>query len=173
MKMNQVEFAKKVGVHFITVSRWESDKMMPDLNAIKKISEVTGKPVSYFTEEKQYPITKESVLIPPQNTIMLPVIARIPAGAAAYDEGGIEGFMSIPRHMFPQVDGDDFVIYCCGESMEPRIEKHSRCIVHRCNDPINNRVMFVQTEEGFIIKRVIIKGSYIQSYPKKPLLTSF
>lgn len=38
--MTQHEFAKKIGVHFITVSDWENGKRNPSLKHLKKIIEL-------------------------------------------------------------------------------------------------------------------------------------
>jgi DNA-binding XRE family transcriptional regulator len=50
--MNQKEWAEKLGVSRMTVSSWEKGRSEPSLNALRKISELSGIPLDcIFIEE--------------------------------------------------------------------------------------------------------------------------
>lgn len=50
MGLSQGEFAGKIGVKQYELSRWVTGKYPPSALDIKKISDVTGKPLDYFFE---------------------------------------------------------------------------------------------------------------------------
>ena len=54
-KMTQPELAEKIGVHEITVSRWELGKRTPSLNEIQKLAEVLKVPVSELLSDSPTP----------------------------------------------------------------------------------------------------------------------
>ena len=43
LKLTQVKFAKRLGVHFTTVNRWENDKANPILLALDKLRSIAEK----------------------------------------------------------------------------------------------------------------------------------
>ncbi len=51
--LKQVDMAEKVGVSVTSVSLWENGKQIPDFEKIKKIAQVTGLPIDYFSDETQ------------------------------------------------------------------------------------------------------------------------
>ncbi|MCB4790397.1 MAG: helix-turn-helix domain-containing protein [Elusimicrobia bacterium] len=51
--IKQNKLSKMLNVSNVTVSRWESGGIKPAIETIRKISEITGKPISYFFGEKQ------------------------------------------------------------------------------------------------------------------------
>lgn len=44
--MTQREFAKELGVHYVTVSDWENGKVVPSLRHQKKINELAKKQIN-------------------------------------------------------------------------------------------------------------------------------
>ncbi len=48
---SQRRLAEKVGVTFQTISKWELNKSMPDIEKVKKISEILEKDIYYFIED--------------------------------------------------------------------------------------------------------------------------
>ena len=59
-KMTQAELAERIGVHEMTVRRWESGERMPDAEAIQKISQVLGVPISELLTETAEVSSSES-----------------------------------------------------------------------------------------------------------------
>jgi len=49
--------------------------------------------------------------------------------------------------------------------MEPDINKDSLCIIRKEREAIHGKIMLVQTEDGFTIKRIIKKGAAIELHP--------
>lgn len=51
-KMTQAELAEKIGVHEITIRRWELGERLPDTDSIQKISQVLGVSISELMGEE-------------------------------------------------------------------------------------------------------------------------
>jgi len=52
-KLNQKEFAERLGVSLSTVTNWESDKTEPSASQLRQISELSGIPMDLiFVPEK-------------------------------------------------------------------------------------------------------------------------
>ncbi|MGN0011723.1 MAG: helix-turn-helix domain-containing protein [Candidatus Bruticola sp.] len=49
--LKQADMAEKVGVSVTSVSLWENGKQVPDFEKIKKIAQVTGLSIDYFSDE--------------------------------------------------------------------------------------------------------------------------
>ncbi len=47
-KLNQREFANKIGVSLSTVTNWEKGKTEPDVSQLRKISILSGIPMDYI-----------------------------------------------------------------------------------------------------------------------------
>ena len=60
-KMTQVELANEIGVHEMTVRRWEVGKSFPDVDSLLKISEVLHVPFTEFTEEEAPTLPETSI----------------------------------------------------------------------------------------------------------------
>jgi transcriptional regulator with XRE-family HTH domain len=50
-KMNQSEFAKKLGVSRASVSQWEAGSTKPSMTRLRMVSELTQRPLSWFLIE--------------------------------------------------------------------------------------------------------------------------
>lgn len=52
-RLNQREFADKIGVSLATVTNWEKGKTEPDASQLRKISQLSGIPMDYiFVQEE-------------------------------------------------------------------------------------------------------------------------
>lgn len=51
--VSQETLAGKLNVHWVTVSSWERGKNPPNLENLMNVAEVTGRPLSFFTEAEQ------------------------------------------------------------------------------------------------------------------------
>ena len=47
-EMNQIEFAREIGVSSATVTNWERGKTEPDASQLRKISEISGIPMDFI-----------------------------------------------------------------------------------------------------------------------------
>jgi len=172
-KLTQDDLAIQIDVARATIINWESGRFEPDAYNMGKLSKALDKPTSYFKDTDlmiKEPSAKygsdvdlRSIkALTPDNVINLPLLASIPAGLPDYSDKDIESFTRIPRYLFP---GADFIIHCCGDSMEPEIGKGAYCVIKKETQALNNRIMLVKTEDGFTIKRVIKKGNTIELHP--------
>jgi len=50
-KLNQSEFAKKLGVSRASVSQWEAGSTKPSMSRLRHVSEITKRPLSWFLIE--------------------------------------------------------------------------------------------------------------------------
>lgn len=49
-RVSQASFSERLGVHWVTVSNWETGKATPSLENLMAIARETGKPLSFFTD---------------------------------------------------------------------------------------------------------------------------
>jgi ribosome-binding protein aMBF1 (putative translation factor) len=54
MGLSRQEFAEKIGMHRVSLSRLEAGKLKPSFDTLCAISEVTGKNVGWFFESDEY-----------------------------------------------------------------------------------------------------------------------
>ena len=52
-KMNQREFADKIGISLATVTNWELGKTEPDLSQLRAISELSEIPMDFIFVERE------------------------------------------------------------------------------------------------------------------------
>jgi len=98
LDITQVELAEMIGSAHSTIANWETGRFIPEINSLKKLSEVLKKPLEYFFEETEKikvssPIAEYSSMNS-ANTIRLPALAR----ARAHGQGD--------RHSAYQARGD-------------------------------------------------------------------
>lgn len=60
-KMTQAELAEKIGVHEITIRRWELGERLPDTDSIQKISQVLGVSISELMGEENTDTEKPTI----------------------------------------------------------------------------------------------------------------
>ncbi len=48
---SQIRLAEKLGVTFQTISKWELNKSLPDIQKVKKLCEILEKDIYYFIED--------------------------------------------------------------------------------------------------------------------------
>lgn len=59
--LSQKMLGKKLGVSEMAISAYETGRAVPPWPALKKISQLTGFPLDYFTEEKNQSVTIEEL----------------------------------------------------------------------------------------------------------------
>lgn len=157
--LTQQAFAKKYGFGESIVSKWLSGARNPSLSSLKKISKATDKPLSFFIEAQDKDLTIGDITpLTAENTVRLPIVATAPCGNADYcsfNETDFESFTEIPRYLFP---GANFIVKCQGESMIPTIPENAYCVIKKTNELLFGKIVFVRTENGFTIKKLIKKN---------------
>ena len=66
-KMTQPELAEKIGVHEMTVSRWELGKRKPSINEIQKLASVLGVPVTELLSDSPAELPPMPAPVPEQD----------------------------------------------------------------------------------------------------------
>lgn len=62
-QLSQKELGEKLGISEMAISAYETGRAIPPIPALKKISEITKLPFSYFIAEKKKQISLESLHI--------------------------------------------------------------------------------------------------------------
>jgi phage repressor protein C with HTH and peptisase S24 domain len=121
------DFAKELGVHFNTLASYERGEGSPDLRFLTKISEVSGKPISWLLGDNDGAAVASSV---DESQIVLPmydVRASAGAGALVVSEDVSEHFAVgrdwLRRNLPPWAPPNAVVgvLEGSGDSMEPTI----------------------------------------------------
>lgn len=179
------ELAEKVSVGANTVSRWETGRREPDLETIKKISEVLQVPISYLmgdtesdetcSEEKHIynPISgsisqleKEGKLMGQNQLLMIPRISpevKLSAGMG----NGYESLDFEVIGKYAIFDGRLSALYsdnsltCMnveGDSMEPQIHDGDMVVFNHCSDWLPGGIYVVCLEGRMLVKGLIDNG---------------
>jgi transcriptional regulator with XRE-family HTH domain len=59
--LSQRQLGEKLGVSDKTISAYEAERAVPPLHTLKKIAEVTGKPIEFFFEDEKPKANLQSV----------------------------------------------------------------------------------------------------------------
>ena len=85
-KMTQAELAEQIGVHEITLRRWELGERSPDADVIPKIAEVLGVSVTYLMGvEGALPEAQD---VAPTKAKVIERTSRTAPGRLIYDQDG-------------------------------------------------------------------------------------
>ena len=152
--------ANKLNIARSQISDWISGRRKPTEAQAKAMAKL-------FLESKEVQETGVSVTLRSIKTmfgmkdallpatefgiVYLPLLAALPAGPADYYEG--EKIKELP---FPKefIDGASYLILCNGDSMSPTLEKGDLLFVKPADQPVFGKIMIVETEGGYTIKRV-------------------
>jgi len=156
-KITQKQIAQRVHVSDPgTIGDWLWSHQKPAGKYLASIVDLL-KDMGYWEEKIQ---EFENVPLKKTDFIELPLLANIPAGEPEFYEGkNVIDKIPFNRRL---ADGAKYVIKCTGDSMEPSIQKGDLCLIRPETEPINNKVMVVQTPHGNFIKRVVAKNGIIE-----------
>lgn len=167
----QTDFERKLDIGENLISRWASGDRTPSIKSIKKIAKALKKPLSYFLDDfmSEDEFNKSVISLQDKTKIKkLPIVATVNCGLpdyCNYTEGIYEDFMEVSAMVYPDAD---FIIRCQGDSMIPTIPPDAYCIIKKIETPLNNKIMLVKTENGYTIKKVVIKNGKVQLHYLNP-----
>ncbi|OGS25093.1 MAG: hypothetical protein A2314_04075 [Elusimicrobia bacterium RIFOXYB2_FULL_50_12] len=127
--ITQENLARKIGTTPSVVNHWEKDKFVPSPANMDKLVRILGKPNSYFDKKDMtMQILEEPAVYGVEtNSVRLPVAGVIPSSTAEIRQEDIQGYISLPRHLFP---GAAFVIQAKKEILHTKkITEKDYCII--------------------------------------------
>lgn len=140
----------------------ESGLAKPSKRTLRRIAEVLGVPIDYFTKEQPVPTSSELTLIE-KPLKRIPIYSKIPAGGAkeAWTDY-IEGYISIPN-----VPDDCFALKVTGDSMIGGGIEEGDIVIISSNRQIFNGSIVVAVINGteFTLKKYIYDKKHIILQP--------
>lgn len=167
-KLTQVEFAQLMNVDQSTISKWEQDKTIPDIQTLKRLAEFFNVSVDYLLG-KDFDKNIEGLTLN-RNTVKIPVYGTIPAGIPIdmIEDSFIEDYEDISADLL-RSGNQYFALKVRGESMMPKFEDGDVLILKQQDDCENGdycAVSINHTECTF--KKVLKKESGITLMPLNP-----
>lgn len=152
--------ANKLGCGRSLISDWVSGRRKPTEAQAKLMSQLfleskevqkTGVCVTLRGIKMMFGMKDALMPITDFDIVYLPLLAALPAGPADFYEG--EKLKELP---FPKefAEGASYLILCNGDSMSPTLEKGDLLFVKPAQEPVFGKIMIVETEGGYTIKRV-------------------
>lgn len=121
--LSQRQLAQALGFSQAAVNHWESGRSEPNLETIKRIAKITGKPEHHFLDLPQPDTEKvrQEVMQAVRRDVagfvgvkMLPVVGRIAAGTPLMADENIDEWLPVPKEFGDQAD---FLLRVRGDSM--------------------------------------------------------
>ena len=166
------EITDYLGIARSTLWKYEQGERKPDIDVVRKMSEIYDVPIDWLSGVSQVKESPASYL--PSNakpigkTIPVPLLGTIPAGLATEIYENILCFIETPEDQVK--NGDYFYLQVKGDSMKnSRIEDGDFVLVRKQPNVENGEIAVVRTNESEgTLKRVKkVDGQYIL-YPDNP-----
>lgn len=163
-KYDQLKLAEMVGVHPLTISRYESGQREPRAQEIELIAKALNISVAYlFGESDDFSRTDDLKLF--DNQVIIPIYRNItPHCGEGTDNGAIEGeleqYLPLPADYVGTKEASQlYGLYVDGNSMEAaRIADGNIAIIRKCDDwfsPGYGDPCYVQYErDGFMVDAI-------------------
>lgn len=144
--ITQKQLADALGISSKTIGHYETDRIMPSVEVLKKIADFFGVPVDYFFKSNEIEIISE------HGTKRIPIYsAPVSAGFGVYpDEVYLQGYIVVPHQLA------DFAVRVIGDSMAPVAPEGSILLVKKTLMPLNGD-MVVATYDGWVYVKWYIK----------------
>ncbi len=166
--LTQVEFAAKMNVDQSTVSKWEQDKAIPDIQTLYQLASFFNVSVDYLMGREPDKNVRGVQLN--RSVVKVPVFGTIPAGVPIdmIEDAYIEDEEEIPADWL-RSGNEYFALRVSGESMMPKFEDKDILILKKTDDCENGAFCAVSinhTECTF--KKVLKKTNGITLMPLNP-----
>lgn len=130
--LTQVEFAQKINVDQSTISKWEQDKAIPDIQTLSQLAD-------FFEVSVDYLLGKEDK--PTSNGVKIPVLGTIRAGIPLEAIEEIIDYEEISPALARR--GEYFAIKAQGDSMLPTIKNGDVVIFRKQEDADSGKICVV------------------------------
>ena len=150
-KLSQSDLASLLNVANGTISMWESNLRKPDIDTIKKLSEILYIPINELLESEK--------------SNRIPVLGSIPAGIPLEMIEDIVDYEELEAGMF--IGGKEyFALKIKGDSMSPKFQENDILIVRKQEDCNNGDYAIIAVNgNDATFKKVIKKDSGIILQP--------
>ena len=156
-KMTQEQFALAIGVHRNTVARWESEKGVPDYNALREI-------VVHFKISPEWLFAETGDTSPAStpdgvDVFFVPKVeARLSAGTGSLIvDGNIEGYFAFRSDwlLHKGAPAQMVLMSVSGDSMSPTISNGDMVLVNQGQkDVIAGAIYAVGVDDSILVKRL-------------------
>ena len=168
MNLTQVEFAEKINVDQSTISKWEQDKAIPDIQTLSSLASFFNVSIDYLMGRS--PDKNVLGLQLNRSVVKIPVYGTIPAGVPIemIDDSFIEDEEEIPAEWL-NTGNEFFALKVKGNSMMPKFEDGDILILKKqdnCESGAFCAVSINHTECTF--KKVLKNTNGITLMPLNP-----
>ena len=168
--LTQIEFAQKLNVDQSTISKWEQDKAIPDIQMLVQLASFFNVSVDYLMGREQKVDNNIRGVQMERNTVRIPVYGTIPAGVPIemIEDSYIEDYEDISADLL-RGDNKYFALRVKGNSMLPKFEDDDILILKQTEDCENGAYCAVSinhTECTF--KKVIKRMNGLTLMPLNP-----
>lgn len=133
--LTQIEFAQKLNVDQSTISKWEQDKAIPDIQTLVQLASFFNVSVDYLMGREQKVDNNVRGMQMERSVIKVPVYGTIPAGVPIemIEDSYIEDEEEIPSDWL-KGGNTYFCLKVKGESMMPKFEDGDTLILKQQDD---------------------------------------
>ena len=178
----QAKLAQALGVSTAIVALWAGGKRCPSKGYVAKMARLfhlsEPQTARIFascaaqnttalgaglreTPQESYQDGETEMLAPQSNSVSLPFLASVPAGYPEFDESNIIEWWTLPRRY---AKGAKYLVRCCGDSMEGSVGYDDLCLIKPETEFLDGKVMLVQIDDGYVIKRIHKENGKIVLY---------
>lgn len=160
--LTQEDLADLTNIHRVTIAKYESGKIEPSSNSLKKLAYALEVSVDEIVNDNAYLKSMASV------SIKIPVLGTIPAGIPLEAIEDIIDWEEIPAD-WTRGGKEYFALKVHGDSMYPRYEEGDIIILRRTNEFLHGKdcVVMVNSDEA-TFKRIKVVGDGIMLQPINP-----
>jgi len=160
-QIKQIDLCKKLGVTQGALSGWENGKYEPDINSLKKLSQIFDVSIDFLLGHT------EQATSPTPHGIRIPVLGKVVAGIPIEAVEEILDYEEISPDMASS--GDYFALRIKGGSMEPKISEGDVVIVRKQDDADNGdtAIILVNGNEA-TVKKIRKTPDGISLIPNNP-----
>lgn len=168
--LTQIEFAQKLNVDQSTISKWEQDKAIPDIQMLVQLASFFNVSVDYLMGREQKVDNNVAGVQLERQTVRIPVYGTIPAGVPIemIEDSYIEDYEDISADLL-RGGNKYFALRVKGDSMLPKFESGDILILKQtedCESGAYCAVSINHTECTF--KKVIKKMNGLTLMPLNP-----
>ena len=133
--LTQIEFAEKLNVDQSTISKWEQDKAIPDIQTLVQLASFFNVSVDYLMGREQKVDNNVRGMQMERSVVKVPVYGTIPAGVPIemIEDSYIEDEEEIPSDWL-KGGNTYFCLKVKGESMMPKFEDGDTLILKQQDD---------------------------------------
>lgn len=168
--LTQIEFAEKLNVDQSTISKWEQDKAIPDIQMLVQLASFFNVSVDYLMGREQKVDSNVRGVQMERNTVRIPVYGTIPAGIPIemIEDSYIEGFEDISADLL-RGNNKYFALRVKGNSMLPKFEDGDILILKQTEDCENGAFCAISINNAeCTFKKVIKKMNGLTLMPLNP-----